>query len=74
MYGNFVHEAVVKNNETETGITIHFVNGNYDEGAIISQKKVKLSKNETPETVAEKVHKLEYEWFPKIIEEVLRNG
>ena len=74
MYGNSVHEAVVKNKEAETGITIHYVNENYDEGAIISQKKVTLSKNETPETVAEKVHILEYEWFPKIIEEVLRNG
>ncbi len=72
MYGNFVHEAVVKNNETKTGITIHFVNENYDEGAIIFQKKVKLSKTETPETVAEKIHTLEYEWFPKVIEEVLR--
>jgi len=73
MYGNFVHEAVVKNEEVETGITIHYVNENYDEGAIISQKKVKLSKTETPETVAEKIHKLEYEWFPKIIEEILHN-
>lgn len=73
MYGRFVHEAVVKNNEAETGITIHFVNENYDDGAIISQKKVKLSKIETPETVAEKIHNLEYEWFPKIIEEVLTN-
>ncbi len=72
MYGNFVHEAVVKNNETETGITIHYVNENYDEGAIIFQQKVKLSKTETAETVAEKIHELEYEWFPKIIEEVLR--
>ncbi len=74
MYGSFVHEAVVKNNEAETGITIHFVNENYDEGAIISQKKVKLSKTETAETVAEKIHKLEYEWFPKIIEGVLRKN
>ena len=72
MYGNFVHEAVVKNKEAETGITIHYVNENYDEGAIISQKKVTLSEKETPETVAEKIHKLEYEWFPRIIEEVLR--
>tara|TARA_R110002012_G_scaffold42572_5_gene115833 strand:- start:505 stop:1116 length:612 start_codon:yes stop_codon:yes gene_type:complete len=72
MYGNFVHEAVLKNNETETGITIHYVNENYDEGAIISQKKVKLLQTETSKTVAEKVHKLEYEWFPKIIEELLR--
>jgi phosphoribosylglycinamide formyltransferase-1 len=74
MYGNFVHEAVVKNNDDETGITIHYVNENYDEGAIISQKKVKLSTTESFETVAEKIHNLEYEWFPKIIEEVLHNG
>ncbi|QQX77706.1 MULTISPECIES: phosphoribosylglycinamide formyltransferase [Aequorivita] len=74
MYGNFVHEAVVKKKDAETGITIHYVNENYDEGAIISQKKVTLSEKETPETVAEKIHKLEYEWFPRIIEEVLRNG
>jgi phosphoribosylglycinamide formyltransferase-1 len=74
MYGKFVHEAVVARKEVETGITIHYVNENYDEGAIISQQKVKLSENETPETVAAKIHKLEYEWFPKIIEKVLRNG
>ena len=74
MYGSFVHEEVWKNNEAETGITIHFVNENYDEGAIISQKKISLSENDTSEMIAEKVHKLEYEWFPKIIEEVLRNG
>lgn len=72
MYGNFVHQAVLKNNDAETGITIHYVNENYDEGAIISQKRVALSKTETAETVAEKIHKLEYEWFPKVIEEVLR--
>lgn len=74
MYGSFVHEAILKNKEAETGITIHYVNENYDEGAIILQKKVTLSENETPQTVAEKIHKLEYEWFPKIIEETLRNG
>ncbi len=72
MYGNFVHQAVVENNEMETGITIHYVNENYDEGAIISQKIVKLSESETPETVAKKIHALEYEWFPKVIEEVLQ--
>src|SRR5690606_22240890 len=74
MYGNFVHEAILKNKEAETGITIHYVNENYDEGAIISQKKISISENDTAETIAEKVHKLEYEWFPKIIEEILRNG
>ena len=74
MYGNFVHQAVLKNREVETGITIHYVNENYDEGAIISQKKIKLSENDSVEMIAEKVHQLEHEWFPKIIEEVLRNG
>jgi len=73
MYGSAVHEAVVKNKDTETGISIHYVNENYDEGAIISQKTVQLSGADTPATVAAKVHELEYEWFPKIIEEVL-NG
>jgi phosphoribosylglycinamide formyltransferase-1 len=73
MYGNFVHKAVLENKEAETGITIHFVNENYDEGTVISQKKVKLSKDDTPETVAQKVHELEYEWFPKVIEEVLKH-
>ncbi len=71
MYGSFVHESVVANNDSESGITIHYVNENYDEGAIIFQKKVSLSAKDTPNTVAEKVHKLEYEYFPKVIEKVL---
>ena len=71
MYGNYVHEAIIANKEPETGITIHYVTENYDEGAIIFQKKTPLSTNETPETVAEKVHTLEYEHFPKVIEKLL---
>lgn len=71
MYGMHVHEAVKNNNETETGITIHYVNENYDEGAIIKQAKVALSPNDTPEMIAEKVHQLEYGHFPKAIEQVL---
>ncbi len=71
MYGSFVHESVLANNEAETGITIHYVNENYDEGAIIFQKSVFLTEGDTPETVANKVHKLEYKYFPKIIERVL---
>ncbi len=71
MYGTRVHQAVIENNEPETGISIHYVNENYDEGAIIFQKTVKVSKEDTHETIAKKVHKLEHEWFPKIIEEVL---
>jgi phosphoribosylglycinamide formyltransferase 1 len=75
MYGMHVHNAVVKNNEGESGITIHYVNENYDEGAIIFQKSFEVLPCDTAEDVAVKVHKLEYEYFPKIIEKViLDNG
>ena len=73
MYGRFVHEAVVANQETVSGITIHFVNEEYDEGAIIFQAKTTLSKEDTPEIVAAKVHQLEYEHFPKVIEQLLHD-
>jgi phosphoribosylglycinamide formyltransferase 1 len=71
MYGHHVHEAIVANNETETGITIHYVNENYDEGAIIFQKKTKVLPTDTAKDVAEKVHALEHEWLPKVIENIL---
>ncbi|TDU43386.1 formyltetrahydrofolate-dependent phosphoribosylglycinamide formyltransferase [Gelidibacter sediminis] len=71
MYGKFVHEAVVANKETETGITIHYVNEHYDEGAIIFQKKCEVSTTDTAETVAAKIHDLEMEYFPKVVEELL---
>jgi phosphoribosylglycinamide formyltransferase-1 len=71
MYGMHVHEAVVAHQEKESGITIHFVNENYDEGAIIFQKKVDLDKTDTPEDVAAKIHILEQENFPQVIEEVI---
>jgi len=71
MYGMNVHKAVVENREKYTGITIHYVNENYDEGAVIFQKKVAVDSNDTPEKVAEKIHQLEYEYFPKIIERVI---
>ena len=71
MYGMNVHNAVKENKETETGITIHYVNANYDEGAIIFQAKTALNENDSPETIAEKIHTLEQKYFPKIIEEVI---
>ena len=71
MYGMFVHNAVKANNESETGITIHYVNENYDEGAIIFQAKTALSSEDTPDTIAAKIHVLEQKHFPKIIEEVI---
>ncbi len=76
MYGNRVHQAVKDNGEQETGITIHYVNENYDEGAIIHQVKVTIEPAFSVETIAQKVHELEYEHFPKIIEKLLnlQNG
>lgn len=71
MYGNHVHEAVVANKETETGITIHYVNEHYDDGAIIFQAKCKVEKDDTPQDVAAKIHELEMEHFPKVVEKLL---
>lgn len=71
MYGMNIHKAVKENRESETGITIHCVNANYDEGAIIHQVKTSISGNDTIEEIAAKVHQLEYEHFPKVIEELL---
>lgn len=71
MYGMNVHRAVAENNESETGITIHFVNENYDEGAIIYQAKTAINENDTPQKIAEKIHKLEQSYFPRIIEDVI---
>lgn len=71
MYGNFVHEAVVANKEVETGITIHYVNEHYDEGAVIFQAKCDVTPSDTSETVASKIHELEMEHFPKVVEKIL---
>jgi len=71
MYGMKVHEAVVENHEKETGITIHYVNENYDEGTIIFQATCLVLPGDTPEQVAGKVHDLEYKHFPAIVENVL---
>jgi len=71
MYGMNVHRAVVEKKEHETGITIHYVNENYDEGNIIFQKNVSLTGNETPEEVAAKVYELEQRYFPGVIEELI---
>ncbi len=71
MYGSHVHEAVVAAKEKESGITIHYVNENYDEGQIIFQAKCEVLPTDTPDDVAEKVHALEYEFFPKVIEKIL---
>ena len=71
MYGMKVHEAVIANKEKESGITIHYVNQHYDEGNIIFQTKCKIDPSDTPEKLASKIHKLEYEYYPKIIEKLV---
>ncbi len=71
MYGMHVHEAVVSNIETETGITIHYVNEYYDEGAIIFQTKCDVNRNDTAEDVSNKIHELEMEHFPIVVEKLL---
>ena len=70
MYGHHVHQAVADAGETESGITIHYVNGNYDEGNVIFQAKCPVLPTDTPDMIAEKVHALEYEHFPRIISEL----
>ena len=65
MYGMHIHRAIVENKETETGITIHYVNENYDEGGIIFQEKVVLTETDTAEDVAEKIHALEQKHFQR---------
>ena len=71
MYGMHVHNAVIENKETASGITIHYVNENYDEGAIIFQKSVAILVCDTAEDVAKKIHTLEQENFPRVIEQFI---
>ena len=71
MYGMHVHKAVKAAEEVETGITIHLVNEAYDEGAILFQTKTSLSDQDTPETIAAKIHVLEQAHFPKVIEQLI---
>jgi phosphoribosylglycinamide formyltransferase-1 len=71
MYGMNVHKAVKEAGETETGITIHLVNEEYDKGRILFQTKCSVEKNDTAETIADKIHSLEYANFPLVIEQFI---
>jgi phosphoribosylglycinamide formyltransferase 1 len=73
MYGHHVHEAVKSADEKETGITIHLVNEKYDEGAILFQTSTALNSNDTPDTIANKVHALEYKHYPEQIEKWIKS-
>ncbi|MDD4150026.1 MAG: phosphoribosylglycinamide formyltransferase [Bacteroidales bacterium] len=70
MYGDAVHKAVSENLDTQAGITIHYVNAEYDDGAIIFQKSVEIESGEAPVSIACKVHELEYKFYPTIIEKI----
>ena len=73
MYGMNVHKAVLASKDKESGITIHRVNQNYDEGDIIFQARCPIVSGDTPETIAARIHELEHQHYPRIIEEVLLN-
>lgn len=71
MFGEHVHKAVIDAGEKESGITIHYVNEHYDEGAVIFQTSFMLSTNETHDSLARRIHQLEYRYFPEVIERLL---
>ena len=73
MYGMYVHQAVVEAGEKVTGITIHYVNEKYDEGQIIFQARCDIAPGDTPEDIADKVHALEYQYYPKVVEDLIKN-
>ena len=72
MYGMHVHEAVKQSGETETGITIHLIDGNYDKGSTVFQAKVAIDPSDSPDDIANKVHALEYKYYPEVIEKIAK--
>ena len=73
MYGDRVHTAVIENGEKESGITIHYVNERYDEGAVIAQFRIPVDAEDTPESLAAKIHALEYRHYPEVIAALLND-
>ena len=71
MYGEAVHRAVIDNHDKESGITIHYVNDHYDKGDIIFQARCSIETDDDHESLAGKIHMLEYEYFPQIIDELV---
>ncbi|MCE2496213.1 MAG: phosphoribosylglycinamide formyltransferase [Flavobacteriales bacterium] len=74
MYGDNVHRAVVADGVSESGITIHFVNERYDEGVVIAQFTCPVNSDDTPDSLAERIHELEYAHFPPTIEQVIKDN
>jgi len=73
MYGDKVHQSVIENGELESGITIHYVNHAYDEGQVIFQSKCEVKKTDNSDTLAKRIHELEYKFYPPVVESVLLN-
>ncbi|MEI6346317.1 MAG: phosphoribosylglycinamide formyltransferase [Bacteroidota bacterium] len=73
MYGERVHQAVIEHQETESGITIHYVSEYYDEGNIIAQYKCSVAANDSADSLAQKIHTLEHQWFPVEINDLCKN-
>jgi phosphoribosylglycinamide formyltransferase-1 len=71
MFGDLVHQAVIGNHEKESGISIHYVNEAYDKGDIIFQARCKVEATDTTESLAKKIHSLEYQYYPKVIEDLV---
>jgi len=71
MYGSHVHEAVVANHEKESGITIHIIDNQYDKGKTLFQAKCNVTEEDTPDTLASKIHELEQKYFPVVIEKTV---
>jgi len=71
MYGHHVHHAVTEAAETESGITVHYVNEHYDEGNILLQARCKVTADDKPEDLATRIHKLEHFYYPRVIEFLL---
>ena len=71
MYGMHVHKEVIKNKEEQSGISIHYVNNQYDDGKIIFQKSTKITYPFTAVELAKKIHELEMKYFPEIIEKLI---
>lgn len=74
MFGHHVHEAVIQNKESQSGITIHLVNAEYDKGEVLFQAVCPVTPDDTPESLAAKVHELEYIHFPTIIQQAIQKA
>ena len=72
-YGDYVHESVLNSNEKYSGITIHLVNNQYDKGKILFQKKIRIYNSDSVESLSNRIHNLEYKFYPLVIEKYILN-